>query len=75
MESLDLSTLHLPTVIIWGEADPWLDPGLPERLQGAIASSALVRLPDVGRFVPEEVPDVLSQLLIEQLEATTRTPF
>jgi len=75
VEELDLSTLRMPTEIIWGEVDPWLDPGLPERLQAAIASSALVRLPDVGRFVPEEVPDVLSQLLIEQLEATTRTPF
>ena len=68
VEALDLSSITAPTLVIWGEEDPWLDSGLAERLQGAIPGGALVRLPGVGRLVPEEAPEALSQLLLEFLE-------
>ena len=68
VEELDLSQLQVPTLIVWGEADTSLDSGLPERLQLAIPGSTVVRLPNVGRFVPEEAPDALSRLLLELLE-------
>jgi pimeloyl-ACP methyl ester carboxylesterase len=68
VEALDLSSIAAPTLVIWGEEDPWLDSGLAERLQGAIPGSALVRLAGVGRLVPEEAPEALSELLLEFLE-------
>lgn len=69
VEELDLGTIRAPTLILWGEQDPWLDGGLPERIQAAVPASTLVRLPGVGPLVPEESPSVLGQLLLEHLEA------
>lgn len=65
VESLPLTRVAAPTLIIWGEEEPWLDSGLPERLHRAIPESRLVRLAGVGRLVPEDSPQVLAQLLIE----------
>jgi pimeloyl-ACP methyl ester carboxylesterase len=67
VESIPLGAIAIPTLVIWGEEDPWLDSGLAERLQGAIAGSTLVRLPGVGRLVPEENPEGLASLLVEFL--------
>lgn len=65
VESLPLGRLTAPTLIVWGEAEPWLDGGLPERLQRAIQGSRLVRVAQAGRLVPEDSPEVLAQLLTE----------
>jgi pimeloyl-ACP methyl ester carboxylesterase len=65
VESLPLGRLTAPTLIVWGEAEPWLDGGLPERLQRAIHGSRLVRVAQAGRLVPEDSPEVLAQLLTE----------
>ena len=65
VESLPLARLTVPTLIVWGEAEPWLDGGLPERVQRAIPGSRLVRMAQVGRLVPEDSPEVLGQLLAE----------
>lgn len=76
VESLPLGRITAPTLIVWGEAEPWLDGGLPERLQRAIPRSRLVRLAQVGRLVPEESPEVLAQLLAEHargVDATTKS--
>ncbi|MEP6691959.1 MAG: alpha/beta hydrolase [Gemmatimonadaceae bacterium] len=74
LQEIDLRTVSAPTLIVWGEADPWLDGGLSDRLHGAIAGSTLARLPDVGRLSPEEAPDALAQLLTDWLLRTTTTP-
>ena len=65
VESLPLARLNVPTLIVWGDEEPWLDSGLPERLQRAIPASRLVRMAQVGRLVPEDSPEVLAQLLTE----------
>jgi pimeloyl-ACP methyl ester carboxylesterase len=65
LEGLDPGKIHVPTLIVWAEEDPWIDSGFGERLQGLIAASTLVRLPGVGRLVPEEASDSLSRLLLE----------
>jgi pimeloyl-ACP methyl ester carboxylesterase len=70
VESLPLARLEIPTLIIWGEAEPWLDGGLPERLQRAIPGSRLVRMAQVGHLVPEDSPEVLAQLLAEHARGT-----
>lgn len=68
---LALKTIAVPTTIVWGEADQWLDSGMGERLQGAIPGSVLVRLPGVARLVPEESPQTLTQLIDELVRRGT----
>jgi pimeloyl-ACP methyl ester carboxylesterase len=62
---VDLKTIHVPALVVWGEADQWLDPKLPDRLINALPDGRLVRLPGVGRLVPEEDPEKMSELLLE----------
>jgi pimeloyl-ACP methyl ester carboxylesterase len=69
LEELDLSSIRAPTLVIWGEEDRWLDSGLAERLREAVPDGRLVRLPGVGRLVPEEDPETLARLLVEFLSA------
>jgi pimeloyl-ACP methyl ester carboxylesterase len=67
VEEIDLTAVLAPTLVAWGEADPWLDRDLPGRLLHAIPGSRVVRLPGVGRLVPEEAPDRLAALILEQV--------
>jgi pimeloyl-ACP methyl ester carboxylesterase len=65
VEEIDLSSIAAPTLVVWGEADRWLDAGLPERIVGALPGARLVRLPNLGRLVPEEDPERLSALIAQ----------
>lgn len=65
LEGLEPGKIHVPTLIVWGEEDRWVDSGLGERLQAKIPGSTVVRLPGVGRLVPEEASDSLARLLLE----------
>jgi pimeloyl-ACP methyl ester carboxylesterase len=64
-----LDRISAPTLVVWGEADPWL-PGavgaeLPERIPG----TRLAPLPGAGHLVQEDQPDELTRLLAEHLES------
>ncbi len=72
VEELALASIAVPTTIVWGEADQWLDSGMGERLQGAIPGSVLVKLPGVARLVPEESPETLTQLIDELVGRAAR---
>ncbi len=65
MEDAELGSLPQPTLILWGEQDPWVGPRFADRLSDTIPGSRLVRLPGVGRLVPEEAPETLVSLLLE----------
>ena len=70
MDEIELSQLDQPTLIIWGEQDPFLprrqrDRTAPERLAAEIPGSRLMKLPGVGRLVPEEAPEALFNLVLE----------
>lgn len=67
VEELDLASIHAPTLVVWGEADPWRARDIPTRLLHAIRGSRLVRLPNVGRLVPEEDPETLARLILEHV--------
>jgi pimeloyl-ACP methyl ester carboxylesterase len=69
MEDAELGALPQPTLIVWGEQDAWVDPKFPGRLNDTIPGSRLVRLPGVGRLVPEEAPDAVLNLLLEFIGA------
>lgn len=65
MEEVDLRTIHVPALVIWGERDGWLDSKIADRLVNALPDGRLVKLPGVGRLVPEEVPERMAELLLE----------
>jgi pimeloyl-ACP methyl ester carboxylesterase len=72
VEEIDLSCIGVPTLIAWGEADPWLPRDVTTRLLQAIPGSTLARLPDVGRLVPEEAPEALARLIVEHAAVVER---
>ncbi len=65
MEDVDLKTVHVPALILWGEKDQWLDQKIGDRLASALPDGRLVRIPAVGRLVPEEAPERLNELLLD----------
>ena len=65
MEDVDLKSIHVPALVIWGEQDTWLDNRLADRLVNELPDGRLVRMPGVGRLVPEENPEQLNNLLLE----------
>lgn len=65
MEDVDLRSIHVPALVIWGEKDEWLDPKTADRLVNALPDGRLVRLPGVGRLIPEENPERMNDLLLE----------
>ena len=65
MEEIDLRKIHVPALILWGENDGWLDPKLADRLVNALPDGRLVKLPGVGRLLPEENPERMNELLLE----------
>jgi pimeloyl-ACP methyl ester carboxylesterase len=65
LEDVDLKTIHVPALIVWGEGDEWVDAKMADKLVNALPDGRLVRLPGVGRLVPEESPEQMSDLLLD----------
>ena len=65
LEEINLRALPHPTMVVWGDRDPWASPKVADQLADTIGGSKLVHLPNAGRLVPEDAPDVLTQLLLD----------
>jgi pimeloyl-ACP methyl ester carboxylesterase len=65
VDEIDLACVSAPTLVVWGESDPWTPAEVPTRLMQAVPRCRLERLPRVGRLVPEEAPDALAELILE----------
>ncbi|MGH7664921.1 MAG: alpha/beta fold hydrolase [Gemmatimonadaceae bacterium] len=64
LEDLDLRRIEVPTLVIWGDADQWLDSALAERLINTIPDAHLERISGVARLSPEEAPERVVALLL-----------
>jgi pimeloyl-ACP methyl ester carboxylesterase len=71
MEEIDLRALPHPTLVVWGERDPWVSLRTCENLANTIGGSRLVRLPAAGRLVPEDNPEMLANLVLDFIGART----
>jgi pimeloyl-ACP methyl ester carboxylesterase len=69
LDEIDLRALPHPTLVVWGDRDPWSSSKTAEQLATTIGGSKLVRLPAAGRLVPEDAPEVLSNLVLEFIGA------
>jgi pimeloyl-ACP methyl ester carboxylesterase len=65
MAEVELGQIDCPTLVVWGDQDAFVGPRLGDRLSDTIPGSRLVRLPGVGRLVPEEAPDTLAGMILE----------
>jgi pimeloyl-ACP methyl ester carboxylesterase len=70
MFEVDLSQIDCPTLIVWGDQDAFVRPKLADLLADTIPGSRLVRLPGMGRLVPEEAPDTLAGMILEFVGAS-----
>ena len=62
------SELDLPTLILWGEADPVVPPAFASRLEAAMPQARRVMLPGVGHLPAEEAPKASLDAVLTFLE-------
>jgi pimeloyl-ACP methyl ester carboxylesterase len=69
-EPPDPATISVPTMIVWGEADAYMDPVLLERSAETVTGPLRVeRLPGVSHWVQQEVPDRVNELMLSFLRS------
>ena len=51
-----LSTIKAPTLILWGESDPLIEPAAAQKFAAAIAAAKLITYPNVGHLPQLEIP-------------------
>lgn len=64
-----LPKIKQPTLIIWGEQDPWIKINNAYRFNNAIEQSELVVYEDLGHVPQEEAPEKTAEDVLEFLEA------
>ena len=60
-----LHRIDIPTLLLWGEADHVLSPGLRDGWQSAIPGVKIVSIPDAGHFPHWEQPQAFAERLAE----------
>ena len=66
----ELAALRCPTLILWGEDDPYLPVEIGERLNDAIPTSSLAVLPGCSHLLPEDAPETIAPLTFDYLRST-----
>jgi pimeloyl-ACP methyl ester carboxylesterase len=51
-----LSSIKVPTLILWGESDPLIEPNAARKFAAAISGSKLITYPGVGHLPQLEIP-------------------
>jgi pimeloyl-ACP methyl ester carboxylesterase len=64
-----LSELACPTLILWGEDDPYLPVSVAEELNEAIPTSSLAVLPGCSYLLPEDAPETVAPLAFDYLRS------
>jgi pimeloyl-ACP methyl ester carboxylesterase len=63
----DLTVIERPTLVIWGDRDPLIEPSLAEPSRDWVPNLRFERLPEAGHWPHVDEPDVVNRLLIEHL--------
>lgn len=64
-----LSAVAQPTLIVWGENDPWIPFAHAQRLAAILPNARLVSFPECGHVPPEEYPERFHEVVIPFLES------
>lgn len=60
-----LSTLTKPTLILWGDKDPWINISKGTDLNAKIVNSAFIKIDNSGHLPMEENPDSFNSILLD----------
>lgn len=69
LDEIDLRALPQPTLVVWGDRDPWASSKIGDQLADMIGGSKLIHLPASGRLVPEDAPEALANLTLDFIGA------
>jgi pimeloyl-ACP methyl ester carboxylesterase len=58
----DLGRIAAPALVVWGERDPYLDPGLADAYAAALGDARTLRVPDAGHWPWLDVPELVDQI-------------
>lgn len=64
----ELRQIETPSLVVWGENDPWVPLTHGQRLAGELRNSRLVVFPECGHVPPEEYPAEFNHLVAEFLK-------
>lgn len=67
----DLKKIKTPTLIIRGDADPYLSPEISKRLHENISGSRLIIVPTGGHFIQEDEPGLITRYILEFVKEVT----
>ncbi len=65
----ELAGLECPTLVLWGEDDPFFPIAVAERLNDAIPTSSLAILPGCSHLLPEDATETIAPLIFEYLRS------
>ena len=68
-----LAALHLPSVVVWGDRDPFFPIAVGERTAAQITGARFVVASGCGHFLPAEDPDVLAEVVLDLIAAGSET--
>lgn len=71
MQEIDIGQIDCPTLLVVGDHDRFVRPKTPEGLAETIPGCRLMRLPGVGRLVPEEATETLANMVLEFVGAAS----
>jgi pimeloyl-ACP methyl ester carboxylesterase len=69
-----LQPLRVPTLVVWGERDAYLNPRLLDGLDRWVPGVRVERLPGVSHWVQNDAPEPVNRLLLEFLTAGPEAP-
>jgi pimeloyl-ACP methyl ester carboxylesterase len=58
-----LGAISVPTLVLWGAGDEWLDPAVGEEIERRIPGARRVLIPDAGHFAMEDRPEEVTLAL------------
>jgi pimeloyl-ACP methyl ester carboxylesterase len=68
-EERELAALEVPTLVVWGEEDPFVPARLAERLGELLPDATVALLPGCAHLVTEDAPETVGLLLHQYLRA------
>ncbi len=69
-----LRAVTIPSLIMWGENDSWVPPGIGVTLHDLLPVNTYITYPQVGHLPMEEVPAQFNADLLTFLESTAQMP-
>ena len=62
--------LDVPTLLIWGEQDRYLDIALTSGLDAWVSQLTLVRIPSASHWLHAEIPEQINRIILDAIATT-----